>query len=99
MSRIVMPASLVLIIYYVTDRECHQIAEFINGYYIKSVFQYDEHLTQLENKLLLAQERAMQDDDQTWMGGDDENYTIAEPDRTVSIYMHFHSDQYHSPSQ
>ncbi|KAJ8935568.1 hypothetical protein NQ318_001562 [Aromia moschata] len=43
--------------------------------------EYDEHLTQLENKLLLAQERAMQDDDQTWMGGDDENYTIAEPDR------------------
>lgn len=26
----------------------------------------------------------MQDDDQTWMGADDENYTIAEPDRTVS---------------
>lgn len=25
----------------------------------------------------------MQDDDQTWMGGDDENYTIAEPDRIV----------------
>ncbi|KAG5898078.1 hypothetical protein JTB14_001783 [Gonioctena quinquepunctata] len=43
--------------------------------------EYDEHLTQLENKLLLAQERAMADDDQTWMGGDDENYTIAEPDR------------------
>lgn len=29
----------------------------------------------------------MQDDDQTWMGGDDENYTIAEPDRTVSIFL------------
>ncbi|KAJ8968631.1 hypothetical protein NQ317_014757 [Molorchus minor] len=43
--------------------------------------EYDEHLTQLESKLLLAQEKAMQDDDQTWMGGDDENYTIAEPDR------------------
>ncbi|XP_023310146.1 transcription initiation factor TFIID subunit 1 isoform X2 [Anoplophora glabripennis] len=43
--------------------------------------KFDEHLTPLENKLLLAQERAMQDDDQTWMGGDDENYTIVEPDR------------------
>ncbi|CAH1113327.1 unnamed protein product [Psylliodes chrysocephalus] len=42
--------------------------------------EYDEHLTQLENRLLLAQERAMQDDDQSWIGGDDENYTIAEPD-------------------
>ncbi|XP_074028237.1 TATA-box binding protein associated factor 1 isoform X1 [Leptinotarsa decemlineata] len=43
--------------------------------------EYDEHLTQLENKLVLAQERIMQDDDQAWMGADDENYTIAEPDR------------------
>ncbi|KAJ8919713.1 hypothetical protein NQ315_006241 [Exocentrus adspersus] len=43
--------------------------------------KFDEHLTPLESKLQLAQERALQDDDQTWMGGDDENYTIAEPDR------------------
>ncbi|XP_022915910.2 transcription initiation factor TFIID subunit 1 [Onthophagus taurus] len=43
--------------------------------------EYDEHLTQLENKVSLAQERILQDDDQTWMGGDEENYTIAEPDR------------------
>uniref|UniRef100_A0A6P7FJW6 Transcription initiation factor TFIID subunit 1 n=1 Tax=Diabrotica virgifera virgifera TaxID=50390 RepID=A0A6P7FJW6_DIAVI len=43
--------------------------------------EYDEHLTQLESRLLLAQERAMQDDDQSWIGGDEENYTIAEPDR------------------
>ncbi|XP_063911046.1 transcription initiation factor TFIID subunit 1 isoform X2 [Zophobas morio] len=43
--------------------------------------EYDEHLTQLENKISLAQERAMQDDDQAWMGGEEENYTIAEPDR------------------
>lgn len=45
--------------------------------------EYDEHLTQLENKISLAQERAFQDDDQAWMGGDEENYTIAEPDRSV----------------
>lgn len=32
----------------------------------------------------MAQEKALQDDDQAWMGGDDENYTIAEPDRAVS---------------
>lgn len=49
--------------------------------------QYDEHLTQLESKISLAQEKAMQDDDQTWMGGDDENYTIAEPDRSVGIVL------------
>lgn len=46
------------------------------------VFQYDEHLAQLEGKISIAQERALQDDD-TWMGGDEENYTIAEPDRSV----------------
>lgn len=43
----------------------------------------------------MAQERAMQDDDQTWMGGDDENYTITEPDRNVSTiffgYFNFRS--------
>ncbi|XP_025829249.1 transcription initiation factor TFIID subunit 1 [Agrilus planipennis] len=44
--------------------------------------EYDEHLTQLESKISLTQERALQEDDNTWMGGDDENYTIAEPDRT-----------------
>ncbi|XP_056630576.1 transcription initiation factor TFIID subunit 1 isoform X2 [Diorhabda sublineata] len=44
--------------------------------------EYDEHLTQLESRLSLAQERAMLDDDQSWIGGDEENYTIAEPDRS-----------------
>ncbi|RZC33764.1 transcription initiation factor TFIID subunit 1, partial [Asbolus verrucosus] len=48
-----------------------------------TLYEYDEHLTQLENKISLAQERAMQDDDQAWMGGEEENYTIAEPDRIV----------------
>ncbi|XP_065160409.1 transcription initiation factor TFIID subunit 1 isoform X2 [Atheta coriaria] len=43
--------------------------------------EYDEHLTQLENKISLAQERAHEDDDLAWMGVDEENYTIAEPDR------------------
>lgn len=45
--------------------------------------EYDEHLTQLENKIALAQETAYQEDDNNWMG-DDENYTIAEPERNVS---------------
>ncbi|VEN63707.1 unnamed protein product [Callosobruchus maculatus] len=42
--------------------------------------EYDEHLTQLESKLLLAQERAYENDDQSWVGGDEENFTIVEPD-------------------
>jgi hypothetical protein len=46
-------------------------------------------LTQLENKISLARERAMQDDDQAWMAGEEENYTIAEPDRIVTIYNSF----------
>lgn len=48
--------------------------------------EYDEHLTQHEQRISLAQERAFQDDDQTWMGGDEENYTLAEADRTVSVF-------------
>ncbi|KAF2894065.1 hypothetical protein ILUMI_12106 [Ignelater luminosus] len=44
--------------------------------------EYDEHLTQLENKIALAQERALQEDDTAWLGVDEENYTIAEPDHT-----------------
>jgi len=43
--------------------------------------QYDEHLTQLENNILLVQKRAMeQADDSSWLGPDEENYTIAEPE-------------------
>lgn len=44
-------------------------------------------MTQLESKISLVQERAYQDDDQTWMGGDEENYTIAEPDRAVTLFL------------
>lgn len=42
--------------------------------------EYDEHLTQLENNILLVQKRAMEqaDIDSSWLGPDDENYTIAE---------------------
>ncbi|EZA60385.1 Transcription initiation factor TFIID subunit [Ooceraea biroi] len=41
--------------------------------------QYDEHLTQLENNILLVQKRAMeQADDSSWLGPDEENYAIAE---------------------
>lgn len=55
--------------------------------------EYDEHLTQHEQKISLAQERAFQDDDQTWMGGDEENYTIAETDRTVTLTRLFIRNQ------
>lgn len=42
--------------------------------------QYGDHLTQLEKNISLVQERAAQEhDDQNW-GGDEDNYTIAEPD-------------------
>lgn len=44
--------------------------------------QYDEHLTQLENNILLVQKRAMEqaDIDPSWLGPDEENYTIVEPE-------------------
>lgn len=44
--------------------------------------EYDEHLTQLENNILLVQKRAMEqaDIDPSWLGPDEENYTIAEPE-------------------
>ncbi|XP_017772378.1 PREDICTED: transcription initiation factor TFIID subunit 1 isoform X3 [Nicrophorus vespilloides] len=43
--------------------------------------EYDDHLTQLESKISIIQERANEDDDHNWMDGDEDNYTIAEPDR------------------
>ncbi|KAL3284682.1 hypothetical protein HHI36_018831 [Cryptolaemus montrouzieri] len=43
--------------------------------------EYNEHLTQLESKISLVRERAFQEDDQTWLGVDEENFTITEPDR------------------
>ncbi|KAG8223686.1 hypothetical protein J437_LFUL004051 [Ladona fulva] len=48
--------------------------------------EYDEHLTQLERNIRLAQERALEQADMdslgTSLGPDEENYTIAEPDNT-----------------
>ncbi|XP_012231076.1 transcription initiation factor TFIID subunit 1 [Linepithema humile] len=42
--------------------------------------EYDEHLTQLENNILLVQKRAMEqaDMDSSWLGPDEENYTMTE---------------------
>ncbi|KYM76533.1 Transcription initiation factor TFIID subunit 1 [Atta colombica] len=44
--------------------------------------EYDEHLTQLENNILLVQKRAMEqaDIDSSWLCPDEENYTITEPE-------------------
>lgn len=44
--------------------------------------EYDDHLTQLENNISLVQQRAMEqaDIDSSWLGPDEENYTIAEPE-------------------
>ncbi|KAK9885772.1 hypothetical protein WA026_013642 [Henosepilachna vigintioctopunctata] len=47
--------------------------------------EYNEHLTQLESKISLARERAYQEDDQTWLGADEENFTITEPDRMSQL--------------
>lgn len=49
--------------------------------YFSSInYQYDEHLAQLESNIQLVQQRAMEqaDIDTSWMGPEDENYTIAE---------------------
>lgn len=48
----------------------------------KTLDEYDEHLTQLENNILLVQKRAMEqaDIDPSWLGPDEENYTIVEPE-------------------
>ncbi|XP_043261805.1 transcription initiation factor TFIID subunit 1 isoform X2 [Colletes gigas] len=44
--------------------------------------EYDEHLMQLENNILLVQKRAMEqaDIDPLWLGTEEENYTIVEPE-------------------
>ncbi|XP_071554239.1 transcription initiation factor TFIID subunit 1 [Temnothorax nylanderi] len=44
--------------------------------------EYDEHLTQLENNIVLVQKRAMEqaDIDSSWLCPDEENYTITEPE-------------------
>ncbi|XP_011313489.1 transcription initiation factor TFIID subunit 1, partial [Fopius arisanus] len=44
--------------------------------------EYDDHLTQLENNISLVQQRAMEqaDMDSSWLGPEEENYTIAEPE-------------------
>ncbi|XP_015433770.1 PREDICTED: transcription initiation factor TFIID subunit 1 [Dufourea novaeangliae] len=44
--------------------------------------EYDEHLTQLENSILLVQKRAIEqaDMDPSWLGADEDNYTIVEPE-------------------
>ncbi|XP_015602536.1 transcription initiation factor TFIID subunit 1 isoform X2 [Cephus cinctus] len=44
--------------------------------------EYDDHLTQLESNISLVQQRAMEqaDIDSSWLGPDEENYTIAEPE-------------------
>ncbi|KAG7211276.1 hypothetical protein KM043_010582 [Ampulex compressa] len=44
--------------------------------------EYDDHLSQLENNIALVQKRAMEqaDMDSSWLGPDEENYTIAEPE-------------------
>ncbi|XP_033222126.1 transcription initiation factor TFIID subunit 1 isoform X2 [Belonocnema kinseyi] len=52
---------------------------------------YGENLTNIENSILMVQKRAMEqaDMDTSWMGTDEENYTIAEPQ--------FHGSQPSSP--
>ncbi|XP_063980218.1 transcription initiation factor TFIID subunit 1 [Diachasmimorpha longicaudata] len=44
--------------------------------------EYGDHVTQLENNISLVQQRAMEqaDMDSSWLGPEEENYTIAEPE-------------------
>ncbi|XP_044752850.1 transcription initiation factor TFIID subunit 1 isoform X2 [Coccinella septempunctata] len=43
--------------------------------------EFNEHLSQLESKISLVKEKAYQEDDQAWLGTEEENFTITEPDR------------------
>lgn len=76
------------ILYNGKDSPFTQKAEALVRVCKSTLDEYDEHLTQLENKIALAQERALQEDDNTWLGVDEENYTIAEPDHMVSVVFH-----------
>ncbi|XP_060811264.1 transcription initiation factor TFIID subunit 1 isoform X1 [Bombus pascuorum] len=59
-----------------------QKAELLVKVCKETLDEYDEHLTQLENNILLVQKRAMEqaDIDPSWLGPDEENYTIVEPE-------------------
>ncbi|KAH1004133.1 transcription initiation factor TFIID subunit 1 isoform X2 [Dendroctonus ponderosae] len=46
--------------------------------------EFDEHLTVLENKLAVEQEKAAQDDE-SWMVGEEESYTLNEQDRISQL--------------
>lgn len=70
------------ILYNGKDSQYTQKAEQLVKVCKATLQEYDEHLTQLENRISLAQERALEDE--AWLGADEENYTIAEPDRSVS---------------
>lgn len=57
-------------------------AEILSKVCKETLDEYDEHLTQLENNISLVQQRAMEQDDMSssWMGPDEDNYTITEPE-------------------
>lgn len=57
-----------------------QKAELVVKVCRDTLAEYDDHLTQLEKKIAIVQERALEQAEMD-LGGDDENYTIAEPDR------------------
>lgn len=65
---------------------------FLYNYNLRNIvlffsLQYDNHLTELEKKISLVQERALEQAEMD-LGADDENYTIAEPDsREVRIFI------------
>lgn len=56
-----------------------QKAEMVVKVCRDTLAEYDDHLTQLEKKISLVQERALEQAEMD-LGADDENYTIAEPD-------------------
>lgn len=59
--------------------------------------QYGESLTNIENSIVLVQKRAMEQadiDSSSWLGPDEENYTITEPEFhgvNMSLFKNKHS--------
>lgn len=82
------------------DSPFTQKAELVVRVCRETLAEYDDHLTQLEKKISLVQERALEQAEMD-LGPDDENYTIAEPDTRGSrgsspetSFGKFHADDY-----
>nr|CAD7205039.1 unnamed protein product [Timema douglasi] len=68
------------IIYNGKDSTYTQKAETLVNVCRATLDEYGDHLTQLERSISLVQERALEQAEVDSLGGDEENYTIAEPE-------------------